>query len=327
MRGNLTRAFTPSPSHVHPSNSFHFWCTNTAEGAGPSGRRPRESDWGRDVFRSRESAGQTQTAASSSSALNKFNKEQVKLTEVNHQDTESSQEVTQHTCGQPQEVGWNCFLYWICNLLNLAIYSFNSSTAYVCCHLLISPLPFSLLLHFPLHFSLSFFFYIVPPLLSILVTMSSVLFSPRPPPCLLTKLGLKVKGFLSHLSSSDMLLQRKICSLFCVLTSCFSMSLSSSFTTYLALFHFPLPSLSTMYFYLSSFSSLHPLLFLTPFYPFLWPPPPPPPPLLSPVLSNLLHPSFLWSDFVSPPCPLLALFFHSRCDHSADGKTSPVAQQ
>lgn len=128
MRGNLTRAFTPSPSHIHPSNSFHFLSlyTNTAEGGGPIGRRSRESDWGRDVFRSRRSAGQTQTATSSfysSPALNKLNKEQVKLTKVNHRNTDCSQEVTQHTCGQHQEVDKNCFLYWIFNLLNVTISS------------------------------------------------------------------------------------------------------------------------------------------------------------------------------------------------------------
>lgn len=168
--------FTLSTSHIHPSTSFHFWCTNTAEGDGPSGRRPRESDWGRDVFRSRWSAGQTRTAFfSSSSALNELNEEQVKLTKVNPRDTESSQEVTQHTCGQPQEVDENCFLYW----------------AYACCHHFISPPPSSIFS------SLLFFFFCIlpfislyrssmlyPPLLSIPVTMSSVLFSPPLPPCL-----------------------------------------------------------------------------------------------------------------------------------------------
>lgn len=114
----------------------------------------------------------TQTASSShfsssSSALNELKEGQVKLTTVNHRDTESSQEVTQHTCGQPQEVDKNCFLYYIFNVLNVTFFSINSSTVYVCCHLLIPPppplplFPF-LFLHFPLHFSLSFFFYVVP---------------------------------------------------------------------------------------------------------------------------------------------------------------------
>lgn len=94
-----------------------------------------------------------------------------------------------------------------------------------------------------------------------------MLISPLPPPCLLTKWWFKVKGlFILSFLHWYMLLQRKICSFFCVLTSCPDLLFySTSF-----LLFFSTPSLSspyslTMYFYLFSFILFSSPLHSTPF--------------------------------------------------------------